>query len=72
MFLAYCDECEDRFLLPANHVVAVHNLESGLIAVELTCYEGHHILVLSGNEEGTPTRNLLIGLPPYGRDRSRP
>ncbi|MFI7699323.1 hypothetical protein [Nonomuraea sp. NPDC049480] len=55
MFLAYCDECEDRFLLPANHVVALHNLESGVIAVELTCYEGHHIMVVSGNEVGTPT-----------------
>jgi hypothetical protein len=55
MFLAYCDVCEERFLLPANHVVGVHNLAGGVIAVELTCYEGHRILVLSGNEVGTPT-----------------
>ncbi|SEH02878.1 hypothetical protein SAMN05444920_130103 [Nonomuraea solani] len=50
MFLAYCDACEERFLLPANHVTSVHNLESGVIAVELTCYEGHRILVLSGKD----------------------
>jgi hypothetical protein len=54
MFLAYCDECEERFLLPANHVTAVHNLESGVIAVELTCYEGHKIIVLSGNDIDIP------------------
>nr|SBO99609.1 hypothetical protein BN4615_P9125 [Nonomuraea gerenzanensis] len=28
----------------------MHNLESGIIAVELTCYEGHHLVVLSGND----------------------
>jgi hypothetical protein len=72
MFLAYCDDCGDRFLLPANHVVAVHNLASGVIAVELTCYEGHHLVVLSGNEAGRPMRNLLVGLPPDGRDGSMP
>ncbi|MEU6719209.1 hypothetical protein ABZ897_47755 [Nonomuraea sp. NPDC046802] len=54
MFLAYCDECDERFLLPANHVVAVHNLTAGVIAVELTCYEGHHIMVLSGNDIDIP------------------
>ncbi|MEV0385312.1 hypothetical protein [Nonomuraea sp. NPDC050643] len=50
MFLAYCDSCGERFLLPANHVIRVHNLASGVIAVELRCYEGHRILVLSGND----------------------
>ncbi|MER6007553.1 hypothetical protein ACIHFD_46370 [Nonomuraea sp. NPDC051941] len=54
MFLAYCDECEERFLLPANHVVGVHNLASGVIAVELTCYEGHRLLVLIGNDIDIP------------------
>ncbi|MFD9946378.1 hypothetical protein ACFWYW_30710 [Nonomuraea sp. NPDC059023] len=50
MFVAYCDECGDRFLLPASHVVAVHNLASGVIVVELTCYENHRVLVMSGND----------------------
>jgi hypothetical protein len=54
MFLAYCDECGERFLLPANHVVAVHNLANGVIAVELTCYEDHRILVLSGHDIDIP------------------
>ncbi|MEV1178440.1 hypothetical protein [Nonomuraea sp. NPDC049784] len=54
MFLAYCGECEERFLLPAKHVIGVHNLEIGVIAVELTCYEGHHILVISGNDIDIP------------------
>ncbi|GAA3652670.1 hypothetical protein GCM10022224_014580 [Nonomuraea antimicrobica] len=45
---------EERFLLPASHVVAVHNLESGVIAVELTCCEGHDLLVLSGNDIDIP------------------
>ncbi|NUP65584.1 MAG: hypothetical protein HOV96_15740 [Nonomuraea sp.] len=54
MFLAYCDECGERFLLPANHVAGVHNLANGVIAVELTCYEGHRILVLSGNDIDIP------------------
>ncbi|MFE0150610.1 hypothetical protein ACFWY5_25915 [Nonomuraea sp. NPDC059007] len=50
MFVAYCDECGDRFLLPASHIVAVHNLASGVIVVELTCYENHRVLVMSGND----------------------
>ncbi|MFI6291631.1 hypothetical protein ACIBEJ_08590 [Nonomuraea sp. NPDC050790] len=54
MFVAYCDECGDRFLLPASHVVALHNLASGVIAVELTCYENHRVLVLSGNDIDIP------------------
>ncbi|MFI6504126.1 hypothetical protein [Nonomuraea typhae] len=54
MFVAYCDECGDRFLLPASHIVAVHNLASGVIAVELTCYENHTVLVLSGNDIDIP------------------
>ncbi|NRQ34976.1 hypothetical protein HII36_24550 [Nonomuraea sp. NN258] len=54
MFLAHCDECDERFLLPASHVVGVHNLASGVIAVELTCYEGHHIIVLCGNDIDIP------------------
>ena len=54
MFLAYCDECEERFLLPASHITAVHNLSSGVIAVEMTCYEGHHFVVMSGNDIQLP------------------
>ncbi|WP_327090540.1 hypothetical protein OIE66_07925 [Nonomuraea sp. NBC_01738] len=50
MFLAYCDECEARFLLPPSHVRAVHNLAGGVIVIELTCYEGHRLLVMSGND----------------------
>lgn len=54
MFLAYCDECEERFLLPASHITAVHNLASGVIAMEMTCYEGHRIIVLTGNDIDIP------------------
>ncbi|MCA2229887.1 hypothetical protein [Nonomuraea aurantiaca] len=54
MFLAYCDECEERFLLPVSHITAVHNLASGVIAIELTCYEGHKLIVLSGNDIDIP------------------
>lgn len=54
MFLAYCEECEERFLLPVSHIHAVHNLARGVIAVEATCYEGHTILVLTGNDIDIP------------------
>jgi hypothetical protein len=54
MFLACCDECGERFLLPANNVAAVHGLDSGVIAVELTRYEGHHIPVPGGNDIDIP------------------
>lgn len=50
MFLAYCDECEERFLLPVSHIRAVHNLASGVIAVEVVCYEGHTTLVMTGKD----------------------
>jgi hypothetical protein len=54
MFLAFCDECDRRMLLPASHVRALHNLASGVIAVELTCYEGHVVLLLSGSDIDIP------------------
>lgn len=54
MFLAYCDECDRQMLLPASHIRALHNLAPGVIAVEMTCYEDHVILVLSGSDIGIP------------------
>ncbi|WP_084963025.1 hypothetical protein [Thermoactinospora rubra] len=49
MFLVYCAECEERMLLPVRHVQGLHNLAGGVIAVELTCYEGHRVIVLTGS-----------------------
>jgi hypothetical protein len=54
VFLAYCDECDRQMLLPASHIRALHNLARGVIAVEMTCYEGHVILVLSGSDIDIP------------------
>jgi hypothetical protein len=54
MFLAYCDDCGRRMLLPVSHVRAVHNLARGVIAVELTCYEGHVLLMMSGSDIDIP------------------
>jgi hypothetical protein len=54
MFLGFCDECDRRMLLPASHVRAVHNLAPGVLVMELTCYEGHTLLVMSGSDAGIP------------------
>lgn len=50
MFLAYCEECKERFLLPVSHIKAVHNLAHGVIAVEVVCYEGHISMVMTGSD----------------------
>lgn len=48
MFLLSCPRCRRRALYGADRVRAVRNLFPGLILVELTCYRGHRVTVLTG------------------------
>lgn len=48
MFLVYCDECRQQWLQSVHSVRRVHNLASGVMAVELDGYCGHRLAVMTG------------------------
>jgi hypothetical protein len=46
--LVYCDECRQQWLQSVHSVRRVHNLASGVMAVELDGYCGHRLAVMTG------------------------
>ncbi|WP_199432838.1 hypothetical protein [Qaidamihabitans albus] len=48
MFAVYCPEHDAEVLLSQRRVKRLVNVEPGVIAVELVCYDGQLLTVLTG------------------------
>ncbi|WP_017599254.1 hypothetical protein [Nocardiopsis lucentensis] len=48
MFDVYCPDCGMTTLLGPRRVLAMHNTEPGVITVELLCYDGHRVTLVTG------------------------
>lgn len=53
MFVVHCPECDQQMLLGVRSIRQLHNLDSGAVAVEMTCYRGHSLMLMSGNAHVT-------------------
>jgi hypothetical protein len=63
MWVAECPRCQRRRLYSTHRVRAVRNLAAGIIAVELSCYCGHPLTVLTGRRLTGSGDLLLAGGP---------
>ena len=49
MFAAFCPEHGCDVLLGLSRIRVVTNLDTGVLAVELECYDGQRLVVLTGS-----------------------
>jgi hypothetical protein len=63
MWVAECPHCQRRRLYSARRVRAVHNLAAGIILVELSCYCGRPVRLLTGRRLTGPGARLPAGCP---------
>lgn len=54
MFFVRCGECRERQMLDSSQVRALHPIAAGTFVVDLTCYRGHHLLVLTTPNRACP------------------
>jgi hypothetical protein len=55
VFRVFCPRCVAWVLLDVSRVRRVTNLETGVMVVELECYDGETILTVTGLSTGSPT-----------------
>ncbi|MGI8692538.1 MAG: hypothetical protein ACR2JK_06500 [Geodermatophilaceae bacterium] len=49
MFAVHCPQHGSQVLLDVRRVTRLTNLGDGVIAVELTCYDGEHLFLMTGS-----------------------